>query len=246
MLRKKRMTRNEPCHCGSGHKYKNCCLLKDEEGARTMSNQNLKNDFRSEVEKEKARQNAECVVCRKLLISVMPPVPEELLKYGVCSLDCMEELDIKNEAERVGKDGMLRRDQFATMIQLRLQKKMRDKDVAYTKAAIEDYEDFLDELARLPISQARAGMTKMIEKQVGTLVTQAAQGGFQRPHEITLSALEEIFEQAKQAKPAEEIASPEPATKLEEEIIPPDPGAKPAEEPIDKGDELDGPDDDEL
>ena len=26
--------RNEPCHCGSGRKYKHCCLLKDEEAAR--------------------------------------------------------------------------------------------------------------------------------------------------------------------------------------------------------------------
>jgi len=26
--------RNEPCHCGSGRKYKQCCLDKDEAGAR--------------------------------------------------------------------------------------------------------------------------------------------------------------------------------------------------------------------
>ena len=26
--------RNEPCHCGSGRKYKQCCLAKDEEAAR--------------------------------------------------------------------------------------------------------------------------------------------------------------------------------------------------------------------
>src|ERR671934_281869 len=26
--------RNEPCHCGSGVKYKRCCLAKDEEAAR--------------------------------------------------------------------------------------------------------------------------------------------------------------------------------------------------------------------
>lgn len=24
------MGRNDPCHCGSGRKYKQCCLLKDE------------------------------------------------------------------------------------------------------------------------------------------------------------------------------------------------------------------------
>ena len=26
--------RNDPCHCGSGRKYKQCCLGKDEEAAR--------------------------------------------------------------------------------------------------------------------------------------------------------------------------------------------------------------------
>lgn len=26
--------RNEPCHCGSGKKYKHCCLAKDDEGER--------------------------------------------------------------------------------------------------------------------------------------------------------------------------------------------------------------------
>jgi len=29
-----KLGRNDPCHCGSGRKYKNCCLPKDEEGRR--------------------------------------------------------------------------------------------------------------------------------------------------------------------------------------------------------------------
>ncbi len=29
-----RLGRNEPCHCGSGRKYKQCCLDKDESKAR--------------------------------------------------------------------------------------------------------------------------------------------------------------------------------------------------------------------
>jgi hypothetical protein len=29
--------RNDPCHCGSGRKYKQCCLDKDEEAARAAS-----------------------------------------------------------------------------------------------------------------------------------------------------------------------------------------------------------------
>ena len=30
----KNLGRNDPCHCGSGKKYKNCCLAKDEAAAR--------------------------------------------------------------------------------------------------------------------------------------------------------------------------------------------------------------------
>ncbi len=29
--------RNEPCHCGSGRKYKQCCLEKDEAAARASA-----------------------------------------------------------------------------------------------------------------------------------------------------------------------------------------------------------------
>lgn len=42
-----KLSRNAPCHCGSGLKYKKCCLPK-EEGARIMTKE-LKNDFRNEV-----------------------------------------------------------------------------------------------------------------------------------------------------------------------------------------------------
>ncbi|MCC5890622.1 MAG: SEC-C domain-containing protein [Alkalibacterium sp.] len=27
---RKKLGRNDPCHCGSGKKYKKCCLVKDE------------------------------------------------------------------------------------------------------------------------------------------------------------------------------------------------------------------------
>lgn len=30
--------RNDPCHCGSGNKYKKCCLSKDQERERVLSN----------------------------------------------------------------------------------------------------------------------------------------------------------------------------------------------------------------
>ena len=31
--------RNDPCHCGSGRKYKHCCLEKDEAEARSANTQ---------------------------------------------------------------------------------------------------------------------------------------------------------------------------------------------------------------
>lgn len=43
--------RNHPCPCGSGRKYKKCCMPK-EEGARTMSDERPKNKFRDEVESQ--------------------------------------------------------------------------------------------------------------------------------------------------------------------------------------------------
>lgn len=35
----KHPSRNEPCHCGSGKKYKHCCLVKDEEADRASREQ---------------------------------------------------------------------------------------------------------------------------------------------------------------------------------------------------------------
>ena len=35
----KHQGRNEPCHCGSGKKYKHCCLAKDEEADRASREQ---------------------------------------------------------------------------------------------------------------------------------------------------------------------------------------------------------------
>ena len=46
--------RNEPCHCGSGRKYKQCCLAKDEAAAAKARAKAAK-----EAEKEAAKAAAE-------------------------------------------------------------------------------------------------------------------------------------------------------------------------------------------
>ena len=48
--------RNEPCPCGSGRKYKHCCLDKDEARARTAR---TKDAEKAAKEAEKARKAAE-------------------------------------------------------------------------------------------------------------------------------------------------------------------------------------------
>jgi hypothetical protein len=50
--------RNEPCPCGSGRKYKHCCLDKDEAKARTAR---TKDAEKAAKEAEKARKAAEKV-----------------------------------------------------------------------------------------------------------------------------------------------------------------------------------------
>lgn len=47
--------RNQPCPCGSGHKYKKCCAGKKEEGKRTME---PKNTFREEVKAQTVSERA--------------------------------------------------------------------------------------------------------------------------------------------------------------------------------------------
>ncbi len=39
-----KLGRNDPCHCGSGKKYKKCCMEKDEEISRTQQEQMLEDD----------------------------------------------------------------------------------------------------------------------------------------------------------------------------------------------------------
>jgi hypothetical protein len=55
--------RNEPCHCGSGKKYKHCCLAKDE-AADAKAREKREKAERAAAEKaakaaEKARQDGE-------------------------------------------------------------------------------------------------------------------------------------------------------------------------------------------
>jgi hypothetical protein len=50
----KSLGRNEPCHCGSGRKYKQCCLVKDEAAEREARAKALEEAPAPRVEASKA------------------------------------------------------------------------------------------------------------------------------------------------------------------------------------------------
>ena len=94
------------------------------------------------------------------------------------------------EAEKVGEAEMLRRDEFVLMRQLQIQKRFAEEDLAYVTIAGKVCDAFLEELALLPLSEARGAVTVMIEKQANSLAQQAVGSVFARPNVITLRLLE--------------------------------------------------------
>jgi hypothetical protein len=48
--------RNNPCFCGSGKKYKNCCLSKDKDQFSVNSNQHITNEVLVEFDGSLVRQ----------------------------------------------------------------------------------------------------------------------------------------------------------------------------------------------
>ena len=51
--------RNDPCHCGSGKKYKQCCLSKDEAAERSARAKAAEKAEKAEKAEEKAEEKGE-------------------------------------------------------------------------------------------------------------------------------------------------------------------------------------------
>ena len=101
-------------------------------------------------------------------------------------------LQLEQEVATFGETEMMKRDQYATMLQLRLQKLMMADDKKHCENGIVLYEKFLRVLEGLPLSAAREGIIKMISQQLTDITMQAALE-FHRPNEVQLNALEALF-----------------------------------------------------
>jgi hypothetical protein len=62
----KELGRNDPCHCGSGKKYKHCCLAKDEAVVREQ---------RAKAAEQVAAATAEAPAAEKHVTKPKPPQP---------------------------------------------------------------------------------------------------------------------------------------------------------------------------
>lgn len=85
-----KLGRNEPCHCGSGKKYKKCCLNKDEEKNQMDSNSNnegctdYEDDFEEifEEEEEIAEAEFEDITDREEYDNIKHKIKELRKKYA--------------------------------------------------------------------------------------------------------------------------------------------------------------------
>ena len=156
--------RNHPCPCGSGRKYKSCCMKKEQEMEnKIVTPHSLKNEFRDEAS---AGQQVN-------------PHPAPNL--------------IHDETERVGEAEMLRRDQFAQMRHMQVQQNMMARDIAFNEVAIEVYNRFLVELKGMPVCEAERSVAVMVMKQIEFLTKQVEQSKFARADTVILAALESVF-----------------------------------------------------
>ena len=63
--------RNEPCHCGSGKKYKNCHLIQDEEKRAHLQKETMA--LSKSLENEKSEETG--VPKKAAIIKTAPPTP---------------------------------------------------------------------------------------------------------------------------------------------------------------------------
>ncbi len=160
----KRIKRNGPCHCGSGRKFKHCCLPGIYRQAQIE--REIMNDQKTEAR-------------------LSNPFRDNLDKQAEAERDPVEV-----ETEKVGRAEMLRRDMYATMRSLQVTKMVTAMDKDHTETAIRVYNEFIKELIELPVSEAVRDIGAGIAKQVVQLEKVVEGSGLTRASQVILAALE--------------------------------------------------------
>ncbi len=164
-----KIKKNDPCHCGSGRKYKKCCYPKEmmasqpKEGmpAGMQPESKPKNTFRDMVKR---------------------PVPGDPIERA--RLD-MEGLPIPE---------VLRRGQLALMAGLETRRAMLSGDRAHFSKAIALLKAHCAELKALPLSEVSARLGENAGRQIELLEQRLAECAFGPEDTANLEALQEVLE----------------------------------------------------
>ena len=190
--------RNDPCPCKSGRKFKKCCLpkIEAEQQQRKVGLDNMTDKLKNEFRDE--LEEKEKTLAEK----------------------------IDEETEKVGKDEMVRRDNFVMMRQLQVEEKVAATSNLANEASIETYTQLAEEVSKLPFSEAAVGVLAMLEKRVEQLIKVVEGGQFGRLNTLTLMAFE-VAAKATDNKAAVKEPEPEPtlsnvATEEETKVEDPD------------------------
>lgn len=154
-----KIKRNSPCLCGSGLKFKHCCLpgaYRQAQIEREIMNEKPSNQFRDELEK-KAKAERD---------------PVEV------------------ETEKVGEAEMMRRDTYATMRSLQVQRDLLAMDRAYAMSVAVIVQTIVKELQDLPISSTTEDTINNLCNQGEGICAMGEKAELTRNNVIVLEALE--------------------------------------------------------
>lgn len=93
----KKTGRNDPCPCGSGKKYKNCCMKKEQENGAAKYTPTGKRKFKAKVLSVKDKSLS--VFSRSATVQASPPSPDTLqkLKFRLTKSDFRKKEEKKEE-----------------------------------------------------------------------------------------------------------------------------------------------------
>lgn len=124
--------RNQPCPCGSGKKYKNCCMKR----LHNKSRDELIKDKKGALEMERVR--------------MMPP--DQRARYEIKKKREKNDRLESIELDRVGEAEMIKRDKRLMLIELRALVKSVEIDVRMLKENLALLDETRKEIEALPLS----------------------------------------------------------------------------------------------
>jgi len=163
----KKPHRNGPCPCGSGKKYKKCCMEKDQMA--------------------RYDQTAAAAIAAAVQEEPSQPQPKNSFRDEIAKA-------AKEAEENISEgDEMMRRNQRVLMLQLGMKLKIRDSFKAHLEFALGCLRDVKKELDSLPHSTGKKMSMISIPNQIEDVKNKLAREQEPSTDEVTYDALERVL-----------------------------------------------------